>query len=177
MSQHFDEGAIGFDFPDGWNVCRPGESSFYLRHFQKFCGGSKETDFLLYDPGDRILWMIEVKDYRANERTKQSDLADELAEKTRDSLALLKAAAVNDMNIVPAAHRQVGTFARLSSAPAQIRVVLHCELPASPSKLFPSIKDAANLQTKMDQKLRPVDPHVLFTNVRMARALPWTVTA
>lgn len=159
MSQRFVEGGLTFEFPGDWPVCRAGETSFYTRHFQSFCGGCKEMDFLTYDPQRLILWLIEVKDYRVPQRTKQEDLADEIAEKTRDMLAMLPVVAgVRDCGISQPGSMQVGDFWNHVRGARNIRVVLHCELPAAPSKLFPGVKDAANLQTKLSQKLRCVEP-------------------
>jgi hypothetical protein len=175
MSQDFDEGRLKFRFPNGWLVCRPESTSFYTRHFQNFCGGCREMDFLAFDPATHVLWLIEVKDYENDRRTKQQDLADEVAVKARDILAMLPVALVRDQGISSAGNLQVREFWRHARNAKEMRVVLHCELPVSPSKLFPSIRDAANLQTKLTQKLRCVDPHARFTNSSMAHTWQWTV--
>lgn len=175
MTQRFDEGRLTFEFPDDWQICRPQETSFYRRHFQSFCGGCAEMDLVSYDPNQLILWLIEIKDYSVFPRTKLADLADEVAEKTRDILAMLLVAGVRDNAVSHPWRLQVGEFWSRARGLTNIRVVLHCELPASPSKLFPGVKDAANLQTKLRQKLRVADPHALFTNSAIAHALPWTV--
>jgi hypothetical protein len=106
MSQSFVEGKIRFDFADEWKVCRPEKSSFYTRHFQNFCGGCKEIDFLLLEPGPQTLWLLEVKDYTSSSRKKSLDLLDEIALKARDVLALLMAGAAND----PQPNGGVGAF-------------------------------------------------------------------
>ena len=164
MSQPFIEGGLTFSFPDAWSVCRPEDTSFYSRHFSNFCGGCKEMDFLAHDPGSKILWLIEAKNYRQHGRTKPMDLIDEVAEKTRDVLAMLPLTVLRDEAGSGSTQVQVGEFWRRASAATQLRVVLHCELPASPSKLFPGVKDAANLLTKLRQKLRVVDPRSRFTD-------------
>lgn len=176
MSQQFAEGQLTFKFPDDWPVCRPGGTSFYRRHFQSFCGGSREIDFLAYQPEAKTLWCIEVKDYRANPRTKQKDLADEVAEKIRDVMAMLPLGGIRDNAVSEPGQMQVREFWRCMRKMIVIRVILHCEIQASPSKLFPEVKDVANLQTKISQKLRCVDPHALFTSCRRAHSLPWIVT-
>ena len=175
MSQPFIEGGLTFSFPDEWSICRPEDTSFYSRHFSNFCGGCKEMDFLAYDPGRSTLWLIEVKDYRQHGRTKPTDLVDEVAEKTRDVFAMLPLAVVRDGAGVGGSQVQIGEFWRRASAATQLRVVLHCELPTSPSKLFPGVKDAANLLTKLRQQLRVVDPHALFMNRSRSQVLPWSV--
>lgn len=180
MAQSFIEGQLTFDFPDAWQICRLGETSYYQRHFQSFClvskgdGGCKEVDFLAFDPNALVLWFVEVKDYRIQQRTKPIDLADEVALKIRDSLALLRAAPVRD-SAQPAGGRiPAGNFARASIPATSLRVILHCELPANPSKLFPGVKDTANLQQKISTKLRQIDPHALIVD-RNSNKVPWAV--
>jgi hypothetical protein len=180
MSQTFTEGHLTFEFPDAWQICRPGETSYYVRHFQHFCtfpgsdGGCKEMDFLAYDPISLVLWLVEVKDYRAQQRTKPIDLADEIALKVRDSLALLRVAPVRDAAMLANGRLQARDFARASIPAASLRVVLHCEIPAHPSRLFPGIRDSANLQQKLSTKLRQVDPHAVFVD-RNSNKVPWVV--
>ena len=175
MSQDFVEGSLTFSFPDDWSVCRPEETSFYSRHFVSFCGGCKEMDFLGFDPGQRTFWLIEVKDYRVHARTKPMDLADEVAKKTRDVLAMLPTALLRDAAASQPDRLQVKDFWHRARTATQLRVVLHCELPVSPSRLFPGIHNAANLQAKLRQQLRAVDPHSLFTDRSRSQALPWSV--
>lgn len=175
MTQRFVEGALTIDFPDHWPVCRPQDTSFYVRHFQWFCGGCGEMDFLAYDPHSLILWLLEIKDYRIFPRRKLPDLADEIAEKTRGVLAMLTVASIRDYAVSTPGRLQVRDFWNDARLATNIRVVLHCELPTSPSKLFPGVKDAANLQTKLSQRLRVVDPRALFTNRARAHVFHWTV--
>ena len=180
MPQSFTEGQLQFAFPDTWQICRPGETSYYVRHFQDFCnragsnGGCKEVDFLAYDPIALVLWLVEVKDYRAHQRTKPIDLADETALKVRDSLALLRVAPVRDMAQSTGGRLQARDFARVSIPAVNIRVVLHCELPAHASRLFPGVRDSANLQQKLSTKLRQVDPRAILVN-RNSQNIPWAV--
>jgi hypothetical protein len=175
MSQDFSEGTLTFKFPDNWHICRPEDTSFYQRHFQQFCNGSKEMDFLAFDPNDQVFWLIEVKDYRVHQRIKEVELADEVATKTRDVLAMLPVGRLRDGGISQPGKLQIRDFWQYACEATNFRVVLHCELPISPSKLFPSIKDEANLQTKLSQKLHCIDPHSLFTNRSIGHGLPWTV--
>lgn len=175
MSQNFPEGNLTFSFPDDWRICRPESTSFYSRHFQRFCGGCKEMDFVAFDPTSRTLWFIEVKDYALNPRTKQEELADEVSIKMRDVLAMLPVGGIRDNGLTQPGKVQIRDFWQAAYQATNMRVVLHCELPVSTSKLFPGVKDSANLQTKLSQKLRCVDPHPLFTNRAMGHALPWAV--
>ncbi len=155
MSQAFQEGRIRFEFPDHWTVCRPGKSSYYRNKFQGFCVGSKETDFLLFEPDQRVLWLLEVKDYTTDRRDKPVDLCDEIALKVRDVLALLMAGATND----PPSNKGVGAFMAACGLPLAIKVVLHLEQPSKPSALFPGVKINADFTQKLRQKVHCIDPH------------------
>lgn len=176
MSQLLTEGSLSFRFPSTWILCRPQDTSYYKRHFQSFCTGCKEMDFLAFDPDAKVLWLIEVKDYRVYQRTKQKDLAEEVACKTRDVLAMLPAGGMRDNATLPAGRIQIRDFWQSIKEMTNIRVVLHCELPSSPSRLFPGIKDEANLQTKLTQKLRCIDPHAIYTNLSSHRLFAWSVS-
>ena len=113
------EGRLTFGFPDGWRAAKFDEWSFYRNQFQKVgnvsiscsdqkcegelrcvkCGktrvaGIKAIDILAVETGSQC-WLIEIKDYRREPRTKTIDLADEVALKVRDTLAALVAAQVN----------------------------------------------------------------------------------
>lgn len=168
MPNVHDEGRIRFDFPESWRVCRPEKTSYHKRHFQNFAGGCKETDFVLFDPASSTLWLLEVKDYRTNPRTKPMDLCAEVALKSRDVLALLLAGAVSDDQ----ANQGIGAFIRGTGLPVSIRVALHLELPRQRSKLFPGVKDAADQQMRLRQAIRCVDPHALVCSTRFG-SVPW----
>ncbi len=87
------EGALTFQFPDGWQATKFDDWRFYRNQFQKVCG-AKAIDMLVI-ASDHCMWVIEVKDYRVHPRTKTIALPDEVACKVRDSLAALVAARVN----------------------------------------------------------------------------------
>lgn len=89
------EGNLTFEFPDGWEVSKPDEWSFYRNQFQSVCPGTKAVDILAVEPGQGCAWYIEIKDYRRHARSKTEHVADETACKVRDSLALVAAAGVN----------------------------------------------------------------------------------
>lgn len=174
MAQRFREGRIAFDFPNGWLIARPEASAYYSKHFQHFAphnAGNKETDFLAWEPSEKQLWLMEVKDYRAHPRTKMQDLADEVVLKARDTLALLRAAQAQD----PGQSDVIRDFAAKSAKAKSIRIVLHCALPKRPSKLFPGVKDAANLQAKLRERVRAVDPHAHVTGNGNSGSVPWSV--
>ena len=194
MSQDFQEGTLSFKFPNGWRICRAEHSKYYGSFFQNFCStirhtpgcpvksGSKEMDFAAYDPVAATLWLIEVKDFRLGPWTKPLDLIDQIALKTRDTLALISAAAIVDMEPnSPPLHNQgqnwqAGEFGRSLQGAMKLKVVLHCELQPAESTLFPNLSHAANLAMKLKQMLRHVDSAPLFANrVILAHTLSWQV--
>ena len=164
------EGALSFRFPDGWQICKYDDTSFQKEHFNSFAGGSKGVDFVALSP-EAVVWLIEVKDYRSRRRQKPMDLFLELAQKVRATLSGLVVLARREEN--PDAF-----FAQSALAPATaIRIVLHLEQPHFPSKLFPRLVDPKNLQDKLKQSLRPVDPHPLGGNSAILNGkVPWVVS-
>ena len=126
-------------------------------------------DFLGFDPADRTLWMVELKDYRRFRRTKDIAIAlwDELVVKARDTLAGIFAA-----------HVEVGhndhAFAQRALSAGKIRVVLHLEQPASHSRLFPRVYDPADVQQKIKQMVKPIDAHPRVVELQNMNHVPWT---
>jgi len=164
-----EEGNLRFDFPADWDVAKLDDWSFYRSQFLKVCNGTKAVDILAVEPGESCAWYIEVKDYRHHVRSKTSHVADEIACKVRDSLALLAAARVNANDDVEKA--QAGRALRCRS----IRVVLHLEQPTKPSRLFPRKIDLANTQQKLRQLVKAVDPHALARETQLMTGCGWNV--
>src|SRR5580658_7553554 len=150
--QRLIEGKLACAFRDDWLVSKYDQWAFYRNQFQNCCMGNKGMEFLAFEPQDRTLWLIEIKDYRRFRRAKEIALWNEVALKARDTLAGLFAAKVaighNDYD-----------FARQSATARKLRVVLHLEQPRTHSKLFPRIYDPADVQQKLKQLVRPIDPH------------------
>lgn len=167
MPQQFQEGRIRFEFPDEWEVFRPERASYYKNHFQKFAGGCKEMDFILFEP-NRTLWLMEVKDYTTDRRVKNQCVFEEVAEKVRDNLALLLAGSVRD----DPSNAGVRSFMDCCKIPAEIRVVLHLEQPTKPSKMFPGVKMKADAAQMLRTKLRAVDPHARVYSTA-STGMPW----
>jgi len=113
------EGALTFQFPDGWQATKFDDWRFYRNQFQKVCG-AKAIDMLVI-ASDHCMWVIEVKDYRVHPRTKTIALPDEVACKVRDSLAALVAARVNAND---EGEKQISSAALACN---RIRMVLHLE--------------------------------------------------
>jgi hypothetical protein len=164
----FDEGRLTFGFPNEWKVCKFDASSFYRNQFQSSCGGTKAVDIVALD-GRQCLWLIEIKDYRKHPRTKPGGLPEEVAAKARDTLAALVTARIraNDDD-----ERNV---ADASTRANSIRVVLHLELAPHRSKLFASKLDHANIQQRLRQLVKAIDPHSLTVDRSQPDRVPWNV--
>ena len=162
------EGRLTFTFPDQSTVDKYDDWSFYRNQFNSAFGGTKAVD-LIYIAGSTT-WLIEVKDYRVDRRTKAIDLCEEVAIKVRDTLAGLVAAQSN------ASQATEKDFAKKAIRARSIRVVLHLEQPRNPSKLFPSVIAPANAMLKLKQQLRGVDAHPkVVDQYSLQPDMNWTV--
>jgi hypothetical protein len=176
MGQTFTEGSLSFTFPDSWLLCRPQDLAFYSRQFQSFCGGCKEIDFIAYDPLTKTLWLLEVKDFRISGRLKPTSLHEEMAEKVRDTLALIVSGGLSSMSHDdPATTTLKGLWTHIRRA-ANVRVALHCEQPKHRSKLFPCIANLSNIADQLRRSIRAVDPRAIVMNDNSVPGVPWTVS-
>lgn len=171
MPQTHQEGRLRFHFPDEWKILRAEKSAYFTRRFQSFCGGCKEVDFLGWDGSTETLWLIEVKDYTTDRRTKSLDLCEEIALKARDALSMLVGAAAN----ANPDRAETRNFSQTALPPGAIRVVLHLEEPSKPSKLFPAVKPAADRTQMLRTKVRCLDPHARVVSTSLPGGVPWVV--
>ncbi len=162
------EGTLSFTFPDGWQSSKYDAWSFYRNQFQSVCGAAKAVDILAIDPGT-CLWMIEAKDYRHSRRTKAIKLPDEVALKVRDSLSGIFAARVNAND---AGEKELA--GKALKCP-RIRVVLHLEQPRKHSKLFPRAIDPADVQQRLKQLVKAIDPHPLVLEMTKMGSVSWQI--
>lgn len=158
MAQQIVEGNLIFEFPDNWLVSKYDDWTFYRKHFQQQLQGQKAVDIIAIEPKNQCLWMIEVKDYRANRRTKPCDLINEVVVKIIDSLSGLWAAKINAT--IPAERELAIAAAKCK----QLRVILHLEQPQKYSKLFPKVIDPANASVRLRKLMRVIDPHAKVYN-------------
>jgi hypothetical protein len=163
------EGGLTFDFPVEWEVSKLDEWSFYRNQFQSVCNGTKAIDIMAVEPDHACVWLVEIKDYRRRVREKTTNVADEIARKVRDSLALVAVANVNANNDDEKARAGRALRSR------KIRVVLHLEQTSTPSKLYPRKIDLANTQQKLRQLVRAIDPHALLREMSVMGACGGTV--
>jgi hypothetical protein len=161
------EEKIACDFPATWNAVKYDDWSFYRKQFQ-LCADSKAVDFLGLDPANSTLWLIELKDYRQFQRSKDESIWEEVAIKARDTLAGLFAAIVSANDV---AER---VFAQKSVMAGTLRVVLHLEQPSRQSKLFPRAFNPANVEQKMKQLVKPIDAHPCVVELNRMHKVPWT---
>jgi len=163
------EGALTFQFPDGWQITKFDAWSFYRNQFQQVCGGAKAIDMFAI-ASNHCVWAIEIKDYRGHRRAKTIELTDEVACKVRDSLAALVAARINAND---EGEKQMSSAALACN---RIRVVLHLEQPAKHSKLFPRAIDPAQVTQKLKQLLKAIDPHPQVVAIGRLGDVGWSVT-
>lgn len=167
--QRYNVDGLSFDFSDNWQVSQYDVWSFYRNQVSRMWNGIKALDLLAVAP-NKTAWLIEVKDYRQQQRTKPSELGDEVAHKVFDTLAALIPAknCAND-----AGEKQI---ARAVTLARSLRVVLHLEQPAKHSKLRPIAISPADVKQKIRQLLKPVDAHPLVVNKANLGALEWCVS-
>ena len=157
-----------FDFPDNWVVSKYDDWSFYNNRFKCMWNGIKGLDLLAVSPS-HVAWLVEVKDYRTNRRTKAIDLSEEVSRKAFDTLASLLPAKVNG-NV-----QEETEVCREVLRSVQLRVVLHLEQPAKHSKLYPRAIDPANVQMKLRQLIKPIDAHPRVVEKTNMTFLEWSV--
>jgi hypothetical protein len=167
--QRFKVDGLNFDFPDDWQVGKYDDWSFYRNQFSRMWNGIKALDLLAIDP-DKTAWLIEVKDYSRNSRTKPSDLGEEVAHKVFDTLAAIIPAKIY------ASDSDERKLARAVLTSRKLRVVLHLEQPEKHSKLRPRAINPADVKQKMRQLLKPIDAHLLVVDMGSMAQLKWQVS-
>lgn len=164
----FDVDGLKFTFPAAWTAGKYDDWSFYRNQFGCMWNGIKSVDLLVLDP-QRTAWFVEVKDYRVNQRTKPSDLGEEVAHKVFDTLAALLPASLN-------AHDQAeANFAGSVLKAKRLRVVLHLEQPTKRSALRPRAIDPAHVKSTLKRLLKAIDPHPFVAETRRLGTLGWSV--
>ena len=169
------EGVHRFNFEAGYLVCRCECSPFYSRHAQNFCNSCKEMDFILYHPGKKELWLIEVKDYRFNARPKVRELVEKLCRKVRDSLFLLRTAALAAPEEEPPEGVSLREIARQSLQAKHIRVAFTIEL--GNTGLFPPKALLSTIRDLLYRQICFIDPQMLCLPITESGGVgPWTIT-
>lgn len=132
-------------------------------------------DFVLYHPGKKELWLIEVKDYRFNARPKVADLVEKLCRKVRDCLFLLRAAALCAPEEQPAEGISLRDMALMSLQARHIRIAFAIELGRT--GLFPPKSLLATIRDLLYRQIRFIDPDMLCLPItESGGAGPWSIT-
>lgn len=160
---------LTFQFPNDWIIGRYDDWAFYHNRFKRISNGLKALDLLAVSP-NRTAWLIEVKDYRRFQRSKPSNLAEEVQSKALHTLAAILPAKING-NV----DHETLVSTRVAEAHS-LRVVLHLEQPAKHSRLFPRAIDPADIQMKLRQLLKPIDAHPRVVEINNLNGVPWGVT-
>lgn len=132
-------------------------------------------DFVLYHPGKKELWLVEVKDYRFNARPKVKDLVEKLCRKVRDCLFLLRTAALCAPEETPAEGTSLRDIARMSLQAKRIRIAFTIELART--GLFPPKSLLATIKDLLYRQIRFIDPDMLCLPITESGGIgPWTIT-
>ena len=133
-------------------------------------------DFVLYHPGKKELWLIEVKDYRFNARPKVKELVEKLCRKVRDCLFLLRTAALCAPEEQPAEGISLRDIARMSLQAKRIRIAFTIELART--GLFPPKSLLATIKDLLYRQIRFIDPDMLCLPITESGGIgPWTITS
>lgn len=161
-----------FAFPESWKVSKYDDWAFYRNRFSQMYSGIKAVDLLAIENKieDKVIWIIEVKDYRQSRRTKAIDLAEEVAQKVFSTLAAILPAKIH------ASESYEQRFAGEVLKGTQLRVVLHLEQPVKSSKLFQRAIDPSKVQQKLKTLIKPIDSHPKVVESTQMQNLAWTVT-
>lgn len=169
------EGMHRFQFEAGYEVCRFECSHYYSRQAQNFCNSCKEMDFVLYHPGKRDLWLVEVKDYRFDARPRVRELVDALCRKVRDTLFLLRAGAFSAPLEYPDEGISLREMARLSLEAKRVHLAFLLELDTK--GIFAGGGMLSNIKDMLSRQLSFIDPEMVCVPITRSQGQgPWFVT-
>lgn len=173
---HYVEGVHRFRIDEGYLVCRIECSDYYARQAQNFCGGCKEMDFLLYHPGRKDLWLVEVKDYRFDARPKVGELVCALSRKVRDTLFLLRAASVAAPEENPAEGISLKEFSVQASGAETLHLAFLLEMGMG--GVWTDGGVLANVKNLLMASMRFLDAELICAPITYPyRTGPWHVTS
>lgn len=166
---------LTFTVSNDFLVSKYDEWSFY-RNQILLIEGAKAIDLLISARDKSIAYLVEIKDFTVDPvtrnrrtRTKPTELHDEIASKILDSLGGILAARTC------ASDPEERKAATLTCEAGKLRVVLHLEQSGG-TRLFPRVVDPANLQIKLRQKVKAIDPHAVVVSTSKPGNFPWTVS-
>lgn len=130
---------------------------------------------MLYHPGKKELWLIEVKDYRFNARPKVQDLVEKLCRKVRDCLFLLRTAALCAPEEEPAEGISLRDMAKMSLQAKHIRIAFTIEL--TNSALYPAKSLLAHIRDLLYRQIRFIDPEMICLPITESGGVgPWKIS-
>lgn len=157
-----------FEFQDGWNASKCDDWVFYKQKFERMGNGIKCLDILAISP-EKVAYLIEAKDYRIHNRTKPSDIIDEVCAKLLCTLAMLLPAKLN------AAEPSERHLCEQVLDAKEILIVLHIELPPPRSRLDVIKKDPSLIRMKMRERFSPIGRYAKVASMEQMSGLNWTV--
>lgn len=168
------EGNLTFTFPASVQAEKYDAWSFYRNQFQARCSKDNKAVDIVAIAGNQTAWLIEIKDFRIGGRDRQKEkrlpLADEIAQKVRDSLAGLVAAKFNASD--PTEKNFATQFVNCS----EIKIILHIEQPNHTCKIIFNLSD---LQDKLKILLKAIDSRIKTLNIaemtKYPNQYPWEV--
>ncbi len=168
---NIDVDGLTFTFTDNWVVSKYDEWAFYRNQFSKMFNNIKSVDIIAADYSSETVWLIEVKDYRDNQRTKPTELPDEIALKVFHTLAAMPVARIN------ASVSEEKDMSSYVCNASKLKVVLHLEQPLKHSKLRPRAINPADIKAKLKKLLKPIDAHPIVSEMNAMARLNWQVKA
>ena len=164
---NYDVDGLTFSFPEDWKVARYDTWGFYRNRFQSITENVKAVDLLAISP-DNTLYIVEVKDYRKFPRVKSDDIDAEVRRKVFCTIAALLPAKIHALD------PSEKTFAAAAIKAARLKVILHLEQPNRQSTLFPRPINPSNIELKLRQALKAIDPKPKVWD-RHTPDSPWSV--
>ncbi len=164
MPRTIEEGHLRFVFDDSWSVIKYDDHPDYQDRIKRL-DGTKALDFVAVH-ANAILYLIEVKDFRGyriqnRTRVRDSELALEVGQKARDTIA----------GIVAAHHR--GSTAlldkavrRLAANATPVRVLLWLEQDLPPGPRGRRSNELSVLIDALKQRLDWLTPRILVVSLR-----------
>ncbi len=159
---------LSFSFPQGWDVVKYDDTSFYRNQFGRMWQSIRAVDLLAVSDNN-VAYLVEVKDYRLATDAAPTDLPLIIAQKIFDTLAALLPCSLNANETVEQ------DIAAKACGCKKLVVVLHLEQPNVQVGIFRPY-NRADLQQKLRQILKPIDAHPWVLQKSKMGTAAWTVT-
>lgn len=167
MTVLIQEGKLSFSFE--FDAIKFDDSHYYREHFMKIQNGIGAVDILAVE--GKVGYLIEIKDYTHPE-TKDltpNELIEAIVNKVLSTLAAILP--MKNNAVVSTEKNIANDFSKT----AQIRVVLHIEIPPPRRTLKQSCFHLQDIQTQLGKRLKPIDAHAKIVSKGKLKGLPWLV--